>query len=80
MIFNLKLHAPKKTPSVWECLLGWIENKKHNIQIKKLACVGIDHAQETTALKQWKQLWIPLYQEPSKSIKGFPTKSHEAIR
>jgi len=51
MIVNLKLHAPKKKPSVSECLLGWIENKKHNIQIKKLAYATIDHTKETIPLK-----------------------------
>ncbi len=69
MIVNLKLHASNKKPNVWECVLGWIENKGHNIQIKKLACVRIDHPQETTPLKQWGQLWIPLDQEPSTCIK-----------
>jgi hypothetical protein len=52
MIVNLKLHAPKKKPNVWECLLGWTKNKRHNIQIKKLACAKIDHTQKTTPSKQ----------------------------
>jgi hypothetical protein len=39
-----------------------------------LACARIDHTQETTPLKQWGQLWIPLDQEPCKSIQDFPPK------
>jgi hypothetical protein len=49
MIVNLKLHAQKKK-SVWECLLGSTTNKRHDVQIKKLACAIIDHTQETTSL------------------------------
>jgi hypothetical protein len=68
MIVNLNLHASNKKPSVWECFLGWIENKGHNIQIKKLSCYSRSHTKKTP-LKQWGQLWIPLDQEQSKSIK-----------
>jgi hypothetical protein len=50
MIVNLKLYPPKKK-NVWECLFGWIKNKRHNIQIKKLACATIDHPKETIPLK-----------------------------
>jgi len=40
----------QKKPSVWECLLGSTTNKRHDIQIKKLARARINHPQETTSL------------------------------
>jgi hypothetical protein len=90
MIVTLKFHAPKKKS---KCLgmFPWMNKKqKNNICIKKRACAKIDHTQETTLWKQWRQLWIPMLdQESNKSIKkfptkihiwDFPTKSHKAIR
>ncbi len=50
----------KKFLGMSPCKIGWIENKRHNIQIKKLAYVIIEHIEKTTPLKHWGQLWIPL--------------------